>query len=765
MKKKALQIGYASIAAALFITSVPFVQSYKTKAFTYRTEYTIYGDVNNDRVIDSYDLIALNKKIVSGNYSKVCDLNCDEKVNADDALLLRRYILGDKTVFEAYYNEDTDEDGFSDFSEIIEIGTDPDSADTDNDGLSDYQEFNKTKTSPFDKFSNGTKILDGKFDSDSDGISNEEEAKLGTDPLNEDTDYDGLLDKDEINTYNTDPVNYDSDSDMISDGDEILLKLNPLKDSSDGQKKDGDIIKEQVVSADSSALTDFNKKETSYDISVTVEAAGYAENNVIVDDSSYYNVIDNSILACEPIDISYNKNLKVNSATINYTLDDSLLENNNIENYMIFKYYSDDHYLLPLKTYYDGKTIYTKDNKLGTYCVCDINKYAKMMNENEIVKSDKSEDCQVAFAVDLSSSSQSSLDETCYSIISICDIIFSLTKQSSIYIYGYYWNTSDTPTVKRIGTSGMQNIEQVYNALYTLEVPNAKSKNPIDGGVDVLYNRIVEEHIFNDNSSHKYAFVISNSDYSLTDRIQYKVAIPQPTINNLEELKNENVNLDFILSKENFKNKAAVDNLKAACKKFDFNVYSRTSSKLFISCSLEKIYNDFWGNKKIRYPASLIPSIEKDKINYYDFITSLPRSYDISKLPYPDSNGMINLSEAISRLGISTINSNGLISLPSLYSICQRNDITADGLDQFCEKLSDTMFSNMVYIWSCIPMSPLTTDYIGSNIDDTSLEFKEFSSSLCYPPTYYQSIKPENRYIGEEGVNGEWKGNIWISWY
>lgn len=102
-----------------------------------------------------------------------------------------------------------------------------------------------------------------------------------------------------------------------------MLKLDPLKISSDGQTKDGDIIKEQEVSADSSALTDFNKKEASYDISVTVEAAGYAENNVIVDDSSYCDVIDNSFLACEPIDISYNKNLRVNSATINYTLNDN----------------------------------------------------------------------------------------------------------------------------------------------------------------------------------------------------------------------------------------------------------------------------------------------------------------------------------------------------------------------------------------------------------------------------------------------------------
>lgn len=765
MKTKALKIGYASIAAALLITSVPFVQPSKTKAYTYRTDYTIYGDVNGDKVIDSYDLIALNKKIINGNYTKICDLNCDEKINADDATLLKRYILGDRTVFDAYYNEDTDGDGLSDFSEIIEIGTDPDSTDTDNDGLSDYQELNKTKTSPFDKYSNGTNTSDGEFDSDGDGLSNTEEEKLKTDPLNEDTDYDGISDIDEVITYNTDPINYDSDSDTISDGDEVLLKLDPLKISSDGQTKDGDIIKEQEVSADSSALTDFNKKEASYDISVTVEAAGYAENNVIVDDSSYCDVIDNSFLACEPIDISYNKNLRVNSATINYTLNDNLLGNNNIEDYMLFKYYSDEQYLLPLKTYYNGKTIYTKDNELGTYCVCDINKYIKRMNESNVVKSDKSADCQVIFAVDLSSSSISSLDETCYSIISICDILFSITKQTSVYIYGYYWDTNDVPRAQRIGTSAMRDIEQVYTALANLEIPNAKSMNPIDGGIDVIYNRIVNEHIFNDNTPHRYAFVISNSDYSLTDRIQYKVAIPKPTVENLEELKDENIDLSIILSRENFKYKTAVDNLKTACKKFDFNVYSRTSSKLFISCACEKIYNDFLGSQRISYSGSMIPAAEKDKINYYDFIRSLPKSYDISKVPYPDSNGMIKTSEALAMLGATTINSNGLTSLPSLYSVCERKDITADGLDQLCEKISDILISNAIYVWSSIPLSPLTTDYIGSSVDDTSLEFKSFSSEYCYPPTNYHAIKPVNKSVQEERVNGETKNGKWVPWY
>jgi hypothetical protein len=43
-------------------------------------------------------------------------------------------------------------------------------------------------------------------DTDGDGLSNAEEAKLGTDPNKADTDGDGTMDGDEVNAYHTDPL-------------------------------------------------------------------------------------------------------------------------------------------------------------------------------------------------------------------------------------------------------------------------------------------------------------------------------------------------------------------------------------------------------------------------------------------------------------------------------------------------------------------------------------------------------------------------------
>jgi hypothetical protein len=64
-------------------------------------------------------------------------------------------------------------------------------------------------------------------DSDSDGLSDEEEKKLGTDSNNKDTDLDGLSDFDEVKKYMTDPAKKDTDADGFSDGDEVQRGFNP----------------------------------------------------------------------------------------------------------------------------------------------------------------------------------------------------------------------------------------------------------------------------------------------------------------------------------------------------------------------------------------------------------------------------------------------------------------------------------------------------------------------------------------------------------
>ncbi len=109
---------------------------------------------------------------------------------------------------------DGDQDGLSDDEEAA-LGTDPAAGDTDGDGLVDIDELNIYATDPLDP------------DSDDDGALDGDEAGVGTDPVAGDTDGDGLGDADETAT-GTDPLVPDSDGDGVLDGDEVAQGTDPL---------------------------------------------------------------------------------------------------------------------------------------------------------------------------------------------------------------------------------------------------------------------------------------------------------------------------------------------------------------------------------------------------------------------------------------------------------------------------------------------------------------------------------------------------------
>lgn len=68
-------------------------------------------------------------------------------------------------------------------------------------------------------------------DDDQDGLTNEEEVALGTNPKLADSDNDGLIDYDEVKVYKSDPLNPDTDGDGNQDGTEVQNGYSPLDDS------------------------------------------------------------------------------------------------------------------------------------------------------------------------------------------------------------------------------------------------------------------------------------------------------------------------------------------------------------------------------------------------------------------------------------------------------------------------------------------------------------------------------------------------------
>jgi hypothetical protein len=94
--------------------------------------------------------------------------------------------------------------------------------DSDQDGVPDHIEL-LLGTDPMNPDSNGNGIPDGLEDHDNDGLPNAGEVVLGTDPLNPDSNGNGILDGDE-----------DTDQDGLTDGDEIRRGTIPWLADSDG---------------------------------------------------------------------------------------------------------------------------------------------------------------------------------------------------------------------------------------------------------------------------------------------------------------------------------------------------------------------------------------------------------------------------------------------------------------------------------------------------------------------------------------------------
>ncbi|MHA1841517.1 MAG: thrombospondin type 3 repeat-containing protein, partial [Candidatus Heimdallarchaeota archaeon] len=124
---------------------------------------------------------------------------------------------------------DSDSDGLTDEYEIS-IGTDPNNSDSDNDGLNDGEEVfygaDGYITDPLDA------------DSDDDGLLDGQEHSYNTNPNLSDTDDDGLNDYEETvsgaDGYITDPLDADSDDDGLLDGQEHSYNTNPnLSDTDD----------------------------------------------------------------------------------------------------------------------------------------------------------------------------------------------------------------------------------------------------------------------------------------------------------------------------------------------------------------------------------------------------------------------------------------------------------------------------------------------------------------------------------------------------
>ncbi len=378
----------------------------------------IYGDLDNSMSLNASDLTLLKRSVMNNDpYDEKADLDGDGDVDADDITLLRDYLMTSRQCFPVYANYDSDDDGINDYIEMELFGTDSRNADTDGDGLSDFDELLCFNTNPKKADSIKDGVSDADCDSDGDGLTNIEEKNIGTDPMNKDTDGDGLDDYSEMKTLKTDPVNADTDGDGISDFEEKELGLDPNKAATNGTP-DNERIFTQVIPADDPIFKNINTEDNAYDLSVEIRASGYAKRNLFVGESGYsYILKDSSAIGVAP-EFVYNPDFKVESITLNFEIKEPFRDNVShyfdlmdedadyynyefqvdtellgIKRLNVFKYFQSVNLAMPIYTEYDVDnnivsvtidTFETDDEGnsygIGSYSLVDLEVWGKMMN-------------------------------------------------------------------------------------------------------------------------------------------------------------------------------------------------------------------------------------------------------------------------------------------------------------------------------------------------------------------------------------------------
>lgn len=200
-------------------------------------------------------------------------------------------------------------------------------------------------------------------DNDNDGLLNEREIELGTNPNLADTDRDGLSDYYEIYESKTDPLKADTDNDGLTDGNELDLGFDPLKSDS---KNDG-------IQDDKRELS-YTIKNDKQGLTLKINGKGnIASTTVDIFKNQTFSNIDGLI------DKIYNfhTNGTIDSAhvTIKYNIND-IKEKGITENNLTIYYFNEETKeleALPTTVDITNKTVSTTLNHFSKYLIGDSN--------------------------------------------------------------------------------------------------------------------------------------------------------------------------------------------------------------------------------------------------------------------------------------------------------------------------------------------------------------------------------------------------------
>ncbi len=280
---------------------------------------------------------------------------------------------------------DTDGDGIYDFVEYY-IGTDKNKADTDGDGISDYIEIMVLATNPLEKDSDNDGLEDGEEDNDSDGLTNLEEISLGTSPVYKDTDDDGLSDYDEVKKHHTDPLKEDTDGDGVSDGKEVELGTNPL-------------VKEEVFSFSAKS-----QEEDSVTASVDIKLLGEQVETLNIEKNQSEILFPDTMPGYIGSAYDFSVDGSFDKAEISFEFNQDLLQDEDFDP-VIYYFNEEEQSLEPMETVVNKNKASAEVTHFSTYILLNRTVYESAFQWQDVWDSQKNyTDVEIVLVIDDSGS-------------------------------------------------------------------------------------------------------------------------------------------------------------------------------------------------------------------------------------------------------------------------------------------------------------------------------------------------------------------------
>ncbi len=319
-------------------------------------------------------IIIADQVVINGSS---VNINCNDNIARFIGETSEEYDFSGLEYLPEEWLGDTDADNLFDIYEKV-IDSDPLNPDTDGDGLPDGYEILTLNTDPLEIDTDGNGVLDGNEDFDTDNLVNIDEYLHQTLPFTPDTDEDGFVDGDEVHIYGTVPTTPDTDGDDLLDGEEsydgfIYLEYGVYFDPLNPDTDGDGITDGDEVFGQTKEQEVQTQDEAITEVIVDMETNGNIDRTLTVESMQGIDAMTSNVYALVGEPFNFETESDFESATITFKIDQSKLGDTQFDKLLILWYNEEKQNFEEMPTTHDivNSTVSTTTTHFSQYMVVD----------------------------------------------------------------------------------------------------------------------------------------------------------------------------------------------------------------------------------------------------------------------------------------------------------------------------------------------------------------------------------------------------------